>query len=383
MTAGLYFLKLELNYLHDDAFNTELTDAQKWRYVQLYMLAKDLNAGGSFVSHGKQLSIKGIAYHLHMETMVDQLQADMDAIAGIGLLCENGHGPCLARFVKEQETPHTDAERKADQRLRELNQSQGSHEPVTVQVTTRVTESESDIESDIESESEESQSVPQSPQQATDDQSLTDQVLTASKRKGEICNIAGIPPKYSGWIISDHNTTPEDILAELAYNYSKKGKVKKPGIITGMNLTAHPQEKAAEEWYDQVKQLQVLPSSLKQKLGLDFQSDQEGLDTLIDVTTRIEGVEDGDQKAPGYLDWQKALTLLEPEMPRDSFQKYLGATFFKELIDDKFIVVVWGADKTTRKDWLESRVAKIAERILAGIVNKIVSIQFVVEEGGS
>ena len=200
MTSGLYFLKLELNYLKDSTFNKKLTDAQKWRYIQLYMLAKDLNAGGSFISHGKELDLSDIAYHLHMDD--DQLQADMDAIQGLGLISMNGHGPYLVRFVQEQETPRTDAERKADQR--ERDRSQGSHEPVTVLVIE--SESESESESDIESESEEESSVSGSAQRTTDD----DRSLTDQKRR--ICSQAGIPPKYSSTILTNPEISPNDIL---------------------------------------------------------------------------------------------------------------------------------------------------------------------------
>lgn len=241
-------------------------------------------------------------------------------------------------------------------------------------------EGEVEVEVEVEVESEDESVSPE--ERPTDDKSLIDQVLTASKRKGEICKHAGIPPKYSGWIISDHNTTPEDVLAELAYNYSKKGKVKKPGIITGINLTARPPEKAADEWYDQVKQLQVLPSSLKQKLGLDFQSDQEGLDTLLDVTTRIGEVEPHDQDEPGYVAWQKAYDVLRSESSLAT-QQYLECTLFHSFVGDVFKVIVIGPAKTKMRDWLESRLTTTVKQLLAGILNQAVDVQFIVQGGNA
>ena len=282
MTTGLYFLKLELNYLKDSTFNTDLTDAQKWRYLQLYMLAKELNEGGAFIEHGKELRLVDIAWTLHLE--VDQLQADLEAMQGIGLICENGHGPYLTRFVQEQETARTGAERQHDQRIRE--RSQVSNEPVTIPVTTRHIESESDIESDIESVSSHhlSQGIP--PETTDDDLISTDQ-------KTEICKHAGIPPKYSKSIISNHNgpITPADILAELSRNYSRK-KVKNPGYITGMNLSKITPEKAAADWYDRTRWEENLPLALREKLPFAFKDGSDKSDTLLGLTMRKSKVED-------------------------------------------------------------------------------------------
>jgi len=283
MTTGLYFLKLELNYLKDPTFNTALSDAQRWRYVQLYMLAKDLNAGGSFVQHGKDLSLADIAWHLHVDA--DQLQADMDAIRGIGLIHLNGHGPCLTRFVQEQETPKSDAERKEAQRMRDNEKSRNSHELVTL----RDTESESDLRLKSQSQSQESEkesSVRESDQQPTDDDvSLTDQ-------KTMICTHAGIPPKFSKGIIANPEIVPDDLLAELARNYSRKGKVKNPGYITGLNLGKICPEKPAAEWYDQARWMAHLPPTLRAKLGIVVQSQEDGSDNLSLVAIRTNEVKE-------------------------------------------------------------------------------------------
>lgn len=279
MTTGLYFLKLELNYLKDSTFNTALSDAQRWRYVQLYMLAKDLNAGGSFVQHGKDLSLADIAWHLHMDAA--QLQADMDAIRGIGLIHLNGHGPCLTRFVQEQETPRTAAERMEAMRERDRDQLHGSDEPVT----SRNTESESDLR--LKSQSQESEiesSVKESDQQPTDDDgSLTDQ-------KTMICTHAGIPPKFSKGIIANPAISPQDLLAELARNYSRKGKVKNPGYITGLNLGKISPERAAADWYDQARWIKHFPPPLMAKLGIVLQSQEDGSDNLSLVAIRTDEV---------------------------------------------------------------------------------------------
>jgi hypothetical protein len=285
MANGLYFLKLELNYLNDHTFNTELTDAQKWRYVQLYMLAKNCNAGGEFVSHGKALTIGDIAWHLHVDQVT--LQEDLDAITKRGFIGRNGHGPYLTRYVTEQETPRTGAQRMEELRTRERDVLHGGDEPVTMCHT------ESDIESESESESEEesvSQEILQQP--TDDDRSPTDSNLTDLPGKPEICKHAGIPPRYSTVINQCTGITSDDLLAELARNYSRKGRVKNPGLITGMNLTKPTPERAAAEWYERSRQLDHLPARLQSKLGLCSQQQLDGVDTLSDVATRKHEVEE-------------------------------------------------------------------------------------------
>ena len=138
----------------------------------------------------------------------------------------------------------------------------------------------SESESDIESESEEESSVSGSAQRTTDD----DRSLTDQKRR--ICSQAGIPPKYSSTILTNPEISPNDILAQLAYNHSRKGKVKNPGYVTGMNLAKDPPEKAAAKWYNTTEWIIHCDHAHRAKLGLDFQSEPEGLDTLSDVTTR-------------------------------------------------------------------------------------------------
>jgi len=371
MTTGLYFLKLELNYLKDPTFNTVLTDGQRWRYVQLNLLAKDLNAGGSFIQHGKALILHDIAWLLHVDA--DKLQLDMDAMRGIGLLCDNGHGPCLTRFVQEQETPKTDAERKEAQRIRDNEKSRNSHEPVTL----RDTESESELkiksqsqESDIESSVRESD-----PKPTDDDVSLTDQ-------KKLICTHAGIPPKFSKGIVADLAIVPDDLLAELARNYSRKGKVKNPGYITGLNLGKISPERPAAEWYDQARWMAHLPSTLRSKLGFAVLREEVDSDNQSLVATRIpsESSDPAVDKLPGYFDWNSALELLRQDMSPGDFHKYLGQTHLKDAVGGLFTIVVCGPDKVQNRDWLEGRVTSTVKKILAGITNNsLVDVEFVVE----
>jgi hypothetical protein len=279
MAAGLYFLKLELNYLDDSSFNTSLNDSQKWRYIQLYLLAKKLNADGSFIRHGHQLSDQDIAWSLHLE--LKQLQEDIEALKSAGLLSMNGHGPYLTNFKAEQDTPHSGAQRIAEFRERETEKKHDRNR----MLQGCYTESESDIESESESEDESvSQSVSEPEPKKTD----ADDILQ-SDLKADLCSLAGIPPKYSRRIIASDQITHLDILAELARNYSRqgtgKGKVQNPGIITGINLSAGEVERAAAEWYNQ-ETWGNLPDSIKQKFGITVMRIADGGNNQHIVATR-------------------------------------------------------------------------------------------------
>ena len=255
-----------------------LTDAQKWRWVQLNMLAKKLRAGGAFIRAGHSLTIKEIAWELHLDENI--LQADLEAIKEIGLIAENGHGHYLTRFKKEQEVPKTDAERKADQRERDTEKERTSHNIVTPCDT----ESELESESDKESESEEESELESEPTKPTDDAN------SQSDLKAFICSKGDVPSKYSRTIIENAEISTERLLAEIARNYARqgngKGLVKFPGLITGMNL-CDPAEKTPEEWFDH-SNWGSLPEPIKKRLGIVIQRQDDDLKNYVGVATRKE-----------------------------------------------------------------------------------------------
>jgi hypothetical protein len=73
--------------------------------------------------------------------------------------------------------------------------------------------------------------------------------------------------------------------------------------------------------------------------------------------------------------WQSALGQLQMEMPKASFDTWVRDTGLVSYEDGLFIIGVCNA---YARDWLESRLASTATRLLMGIMNRSVDVQFTV-----
>ena len=204
-----------------------------------------------------------------------------------------------------------------------------------------------------------------------------------TEQKRLLCSQAGIPPKFSKPILANPQISPDDLLAELARNYSRKGKVKNPGYITGLNLAKDSPEKAAAEWYEQAKWLAHLPDLLRSKLGLEFQSQSEGLETLVEMATRISATPDEtvEKSLDGHMSpaqaWQSALEQLQAEMTKGSFNTWVRDAVAVHYEEGVFTIA---AHNSYARDWLENRLSSTAKRMLMGIMNRNVDIRFVIQE---
>src|SRR5512139_3004399 len=73
--------------------------------------------------------------------------------------------------------------------------------------------------------------------------------------------------------------------------------------------------------------------------------------------------------------WQSVLGQLQREMPRASFDTWVRDTDAISLEDG---VLTISARNAYARDWLESRLASTVQRLLVGILNQSVLVQFVV-----
>jgi hypothetical protein len=73
--------------------------------------------------------------------------------------------------------------------------------------------------------------------------------------------------------------------------------------------------------------------------------------------------------------WQSALGQLQMEMPKASFDTWVRDTRLASYEDGLFTIAVCNA---YARDWLESRLASTATRLLMGIMNRSVEVQFTV-----
>jgi hypothetical protein len=73
--------------------------------------------------------------------------------------------------------------------------------------------------------------------------------------------------------------------------------------------------------------------------------------------------------------WSSVLTQLQMDMPRASFETWVLGTQALELKNDVLLVSTRNA---YARDWLESRLTSIVQRLLVGVLNRSVSVKFVV-----
>ncbi|MFC2028717.1 chromosomal replication initiator protein DnaA [Chloroflexota bacterium] len=77
----------------------------------------------------------------------------------------------------------------------------------------------------------------------------------------------------------------------------------------------------------------------------------------------------------GQQAWQSALGQLQMEMPKASFDTWVRDTQILSYDGTKFMI---GVRNAYARDWLESRLSSTATRLLMGILNQDVEVQFVV-----
>jgi chromosomal replication initiator protein len=73
--------------------------------------------------------------------------------------------------------------------------------------------------------------------------------------------------------------------------------------------------------------------------------------------------------------WQATVGQLQLEMPKPAFDTWVCSTDFISYEDGAFII---GVPNAYARDWLESRLTSTAKRLLSGIMNRTVSIRFIV-----
>ena len=78
--------------------------------------------------------------------------------------------------------------------------------------------------------------------------------------------------------------------------------------------------------------------------------------------------------------WQSALGQLQMEMPKASYDTWVRDTRIVNFDEGVFTI---GVRNAYARDWLESRLSSTVTRLLMGIMNRDIDVQFVVSQGGS
>jgi chromosomal replication initiator protein len=87
-----------------------------------------------------------------------------------------------------------------------------------------------------------------------------------------------------------------------------------------------------------------------------------------------------EEKMDAVQAWQSALGQLQMEMPKASFETWVRDTRIASYVDGLFTVAVRNA---YARDWLESRLSSTVKRLLMGIMNRSVEVDFVVHANES
>ena len=108
--TNLPWIKLYIEIIDDPKLH-RLTDAQKWRFVQLLALAGENDAEGYLSSSGKPLNPEDIAWRLRSD--LAKLQDDLHALAQAELvvLDEAQEAWLIPSFAKRQERPDDEKRR--------------------------------------------------------------------------------------------------------------------------------------------------------------------------------------------------------------------------------------------------------------------------------
>lgn len=115
---GMPWVKIYTEML-DDIKIANLEDEQKWRFVQLILLAGECDAGGSFVTGDSPMTHAQIAWRLRCDKSV--IENDIEKMIEIGLMIDDGL-LTIAKF-RERQGP-TQAEKRQKWAERQQNKRQ-------------------------------------------------------------------------------------------------------------------------------------------------------------------------------------------------------------------------------------------------------------------
>ena len=349
---GMPWLKLHTHYLDDPKLGS-LPEAVQARYFKLYMLARQCDAAG-VITH----SPEEIAWKLHIS--LDELEQTFLQLEKSEMFRNNGKGPEIPAFMLEQIT----ADQREDARLRKAK-SRSRHNNVTVQSQpNRVIESESESESDIESDSKKEKEK----NDVDDDLALT-------------LKIINIPAKYRQRILMNKSITRSTILSAYTCALAQKksgGKIEYPAGVAGWKLVSA--EHVDAEWEDPARWQYYIPKAQAQKLGLSIQG-QEEEEIPVDksgYTKSYSPAQDESANATVIEIWDRVREeLLRDQSPSTKLAGLLRLTAPISYQDGKLII---GASTEYGRAWMTGRMTSTVTRLLAGICNQDISVEFVHKE---
>ena len=166
---------------------------------------------------------------------------------------------------------------------------------------------------------------------------------------------------------------PEYIIAWLAqaYDQHRNGRISHPWALAYRRLQTN---RTLPDKKYQTDPLSYLPNEFLVALGLEepavFELDQEPDCDIVRITEITASVE-----AEIYDAWMSVLDALRKEMPRASFDTWVRDSYPIGFENDLMTVA---ARNIYTADWLKSRLTSTVQRMLIGILNAEVRVEFVV-----
>lgn len=104
--SGYPFMKIYVEIL-DDVKMAELTDAQKWRFIQLILLAGECDAGGALVTGESRMTLSQVSWRLRCDK--NELEKDIQKMIELGLIYDD-EAIAIAKF-EDRQGPSQDEKR--------------------------------------------------------------------------------------------------------------------------------------------------------------------------------------------------------------------------------------------------------------------------------
>lgn len=126
--AGMPWVKVYVDIL-DDIKVAELEESQKWRFVQLILLAAECDADGALVTGDSPMSHKQIAWRLRCDAQT--VQNDIKKMLGIGLLESDDDILVVSKFSERQGPTQAEKRKQWRDRQQKRRERAKKKKPVT------------------------------------------------------------------------------------------------------------------------------------------------------------------------------------------------------------------------------------------------------------
>ena len=127
MMAGMPWIKIYTEMV-DDVKLSRLTDAQKWRFIQLIILAGECDAGGALVTGDSRMTHEDVCWRLRCDSQT--LENDIEKMIASGLITEKKGVLTVIKF-SERQGPTQETKREAWRRRQEDHRNKVKDENVT------------------------------------------------------------------------------------------------------------------------------------------------------------------------------------------------------------------------------------------------------------